>query len=112
MLIPVKQKTTPSTTPNLSPAHTPINSLKNKLALQKRQRSLSHDATEPSSEKKIKSKPNFNTGEHVCPVSKEQTEKGLTQTRKIKDLKYLLNFKEVNSKDVENNQTSQMLESQ
>lgn len=50
--------------------------------------------------RKINSKSIFNTGEDECRVSREQAEKALPQTRKIKDLKYLLNVKEVISKDV------------
>lgn len=59
---------------------------------------------------KIKCKPIFNTREHVCGVSMRQMEKALIQTRKTKNLRYLLIFKDVNSKDVENTKkTSQTL---
>lgn len=52
-------------------------------------------------EQKIKSTPHYNTGEVVCRVIPEQADKTITQSRKMKDLKILLNLKEINGKGVE-----------
>lgn len=70
----------PNNTPNPNTAHIPFNSAK-KSDNTKRQRSQSAE----SNEKKEKSKPIYNLGEDVCRRSKEQAEKTLTQTHKIKD---------------------------
>lgn len=53
-------------------------------------------------DKRKKNKPPCGLGEDICHVSKEQAENALKHSKKIKELKCLLNIKTIEGKDIEN----------